>query len=619
VIDFFPIPYETWYAATLFLEAGHPREEVLLRVGFDEQGWSEGTKLYSYLHFAGAGWVQSKFKDMGLQPPAQDLALYTRLVAGGTLQPPAPNELFTMKRQLETLRRMVEANPCIGPFSDVDWIAVYLGERRFPTLRYLHNGQHVVAWGRPLHNKKGKIIEGIDPFSFRQLDDRWFRDNKHVYGQGKTPMTTFWFVVRNADPDSFRVLNAFYAVDKTAGYYVTNQRLPSAEPETFEIVGYEYGTGQKPGFRLYESRYVKDSQNVYAYGKPIEGADASTFHSIGDEGVYFADIHRIYWENRPVEGADRDSFRCASDEGQFLAYDKNRPYWRGKPESVTDSFEGWTKYFEARPELTDTWWHKEKVRRAQRSLNASGLVPLGGPYFSDGERVFVPKRDNMRYSPEAPMISLDHFDHASFHHIVDVFAADQSGLRYIRPGYEEYGRDAIKGADPASFKALGDGWYRDAKQAYYFDTNQPGTNLAVVKADMNTLQTLGGAYARDSKGLICEGMRKRIVDPENVVSLGHLYARMGDKILYRGKVVPKLGQLDVSTARAFHHHLLMDENGHMLFDTRYRKPIRGLDVPSFRFVNRHHAVDANRVYVLGETSLRICETADRATIEPASF
>jgi len=36
--DLFPIPYETWYAATLFLETGYPRDEVLRRVGLDEKG-----------------------------------------------------------------------------------------------------------------------------------------------------------------------------------------------------------------------------------------------------------------------------------------------------------------------------------------------------------------------------------------------------------------------------------------------------------------------------------------------------------------------------------------------------------------------------------------------------
>jgi hypothetical protein len=613
--DLFPIPYETWYAATLFLETGYPREEVLRRVGLDEQGWTEGTKLYSYLHFAGARWVQGSFSDRGLRAPEQDYDLYTRLLAGGTLPPPARSEPFSIRLQLKTLRRMVEANPRIGPFSDVDWIAIYVGERSFPTIRYVSDGHSVMVWGKPLYDQKGEIIEGIDPSSFRQLGDRWFRDRQRVYCQGETPTMRFWCVVRDADPDSFRALNERYAADKAAGYYVTNRRLPAAEPGTFEIVGYQYAQGQKPGFHVNESHYAKNSQRVYAYGEPIEGADAPTFHAIGDEGIYFADINRIYCKSKPVEGADRESFRCASDKGQYLAYDKDRPYWQGRPESVSDRFESWSEYFEARSELTDTWWHKEKARRAQGSPGTGGAVSVGGPFFSDGERVLVRKRDD----PDGPMISLDHFDHASFRHIVDVFAADKSGLRFFTPGYEKYGEPSITGADPSTFEALGDGWYRDAAQAYYFDAGADPPRLAIMKADMNTFQTLGGAYARDAKGLVCQGVRKRKIDAGQVIGLGRLYARMGDQILYKCKVVPKLGQLDISTARGFHDRLLMDASGNMLVDTRYRKPVPGLDVPSFRFLNLRFAVDADRVYALDDVSLRICDIADRATIESASL
>ncbi|CAM3348071.1 LysR substrate binding domain-containing protein [Paracoccus aminovorans] len=46
--------------------------------------------------------------------------------------------------------------------------------------------------------------------------------------------------------------------------------------------------------------------------------------------------------------------------------------------------------------------------------------------------------------------------------------------------------------------------------------------LSVVKADLASFQVLGDAYARDAKGLIMEGVRKRgIDDPTAVEALGH--------------------------------------------------------------------------------------------------
>lgn len=607
----FPIPYAHWYAATLFLDAGHPQGEVLARVELNAQDWKACREHYGRLSFANMAWVASAFEQAGLPSPAKNREMYAHLLDGCELAPPL-KESFSMRRQLMQLRRLVEANPRIGPFADVAWTAQYICERIFPPIRYIHDGSQVMVSGEPLMDRKGQPLDGVDPFSFRKLGERWFRDDRRIYGQGETPTKRFWFVMRGADPESFMVLNERYARDKAAGYYITNRRLPCEEPETFQVVGYWYGRGQKPGWHIEESHYGKDSRKVYAYGVAIEGADAATFEAIGDEGKYFADTNRVYWEKLPIEGADRGSFTCASEVGQYCAYDRNRPYYAGKPESITAEFEHWRRFFETHPELTDTWWHREKGRREADAAPASTdeLKPIGGPYFSDGMRVYVVPRNKHR----GALVSLDHYDHASFRHIVDVFGVDKHGLRYLEHGV--YGREPVKGADPDSFWALGDGWYRDSRQAYYYDENTDFPELVVVKADMASFEVIGGAYACDSRGLICQGARKRdIADPRAVVSLGHLYARMGDTLLYRGKPVARPGKVDAYTARGVHDYLLIDEDGHMLFTTRFRKPIPGLDPSRLRFLNRVFAVDDAHVYTLTDSGLVVCEDADRATVE----
>jgi len=613
MIDAFPLLYEIWYAASLFLDAGHPRNEILNRVGLDEETWKACSRHYSNLHYANTSWVESAFEREGLPNP-EDPALFAHLTAGGSIDPPLLDGSLNVRAALKAIRKRVEANPHIGPFSGVDWCAVYIGERSFPPIRYVHDGHRVRVDGTPLSGRKGEIIEGIDPHSFRLLGDRWFRDKERVYCQGETPMKRFWFVVRGADPESFEVLNERYARDKAAGYYATGRRFPTEEPGTFGIVGYQYGRGQKPGFHVNESHYAKDSRKVYGYGRVIEGAHAPSFQAIGDEGVYFADVNRIYYEINPIEDADRASFTCASERGQYLAFDRNRPYYQGRPLSVADRYDDWTGFFEAHPELTDTWWHRERARRDTRQNTSRELAPLGGPYFSDGERVLI--RPQRRSFDDPPWISLDHFDLASFRHLTGLFAADRRGLRYVGVGYESYGKDAIKGADPSTFRALKDHWYQDARQVYYFDTDDLWPQLAIVKVDMPSFTLLGGAYARDAKGLICAGVRKRdIADASRVAGLGFLHARMDDKILYRGKVVPKPGAIDIETAKALSDTLLIDQDGHVLLGARYRKPITGIDVASLRRLNRRFYVDNSRVYALTDTSFTPCEIADRASVE----
>ncbi len=606
----FPLAYAHWYAASLFLEAGYPASQVLACLGIDATRWRQCNERYRNLHFANTGWVADAFRREGLAEPERDRALFEHLTEDDGISSPVA-EPFSMRGQLATLRRAVQANPRIGPFASVDWVAHYLGERRFPTIRYVHNGRHVHVDGVPIRDRNGRPLAGVDPFSFRPLGDRWFRDDTRVYGQGETPTRLFWFVARGADPDTFTVLNERYGADKAAGYYITNLRLPTEEQGTFCIVGYYYGRGQKPGLHVQESHYAKDSRKVYAYGVPIEGADAPSFHAIGDEGKYFADSKRIYWENKPIPGADRASFTCASQVGQYRAYDNERPYYAGQPQSVSAEFEHWTEFFEARPEITDSWWLREKTRRAAAPSTNGQPVPIGGPYYREAGRVVV----RPRFPQETEWVSLDHVDHDTFRHIADVFAQDRHGLHYFLPGLERYGNAPVKGADPASFEHIDGPWFKDKRQAYYLDSQSQMPELAVVKADIASFEVLGGGYARDAKGLIVEGVRKRGIDaPAAVIALGHSFARMGDTLLYRGKPVTRAGKVDPATACGVHAQLLIDANGHMLFGASYRTPISDLDPATFKFLNHVFAVDARQVYAMTDSGLRSFPQIDRGQV-----
>ncbi len=608
----FPLPYAYWYAASLFLDAGHPAEKVLSRCGIDGATWAACRERYRQLHFANTSWVAGAYQQAGLRSPEHDRALFDHLTNGDGIDL-LPGQPFSMRNELARRRLVVEGNPHLAPFADVDWMARYICERRFPVIRYVQNGVDVCVDGSPICDRQGSPIKDVEPASFRQLGERWFCDANRVYGQGETPTKIFWFVARGADPASFVVFNERYGADKAAAYYITNRRLPTDEPGTFEIVSYYYGRGQKPGVHVDESHYAKDSRKVYAYGKAIEGADAPSFHAIGDEGHYFADKDRIYWDGAPIAEVDRESFTCASEVGQYRAFDKNVPYYAGKAKSVSAEFEDWRQFFAAHPEIADSWWHREGARREKSSSLGEGARSLGGPYFSDGERIIV--------KPEQPRgekwVSLDHIDHESFHHIVDVFGQDRYGLRYFLPGLERYGAEPVKGADPASFERIADHWFRDSRQAYYFDSGAPVSKLVVVKADMATFEVLGGAYARDAKGLIVEGVRKRnIENPNGVEALGYWFARMGDTLLYRGKPISKPGKVDPATARGVHDQLLIDDGGHMLFGSVYRKPVSDLDPASLHFINRTFAVDDRYVYALDHSKLVRCVEIERTAVKP---
>lgn len=91
--------------------------------------------------------------------PEQDRALFQRLTGNDGIGL-SVTEPFSMRTELAALRRAVEANPRIGPFANVDWVAHYIGERRFPTIRYIHNGHQVYVDGAPIRDRKGVLLSG---------------------------------------------------------------------------------------------------------------------------------------------------------------------------------------------------------------------------------------------------------------------------------------------------------------------------------------------------------------------------------------------------------------------------------------------------------------------------
>lgn len=262
---------------------------------------------------------------------------------------------------------------------------------------------------------------------------------------------------------------------------------------------------------------------------------------------------------------------------------------------------------------------EEAEARRRRDTRNEPLAPLGGPFHSDGERVWARTGSGHQYR------ALNNFDLGSFRHLVDHFAVDASGLRYYAGGaafsYDDAGEGLVADGDAATLEPLGGGWYRDARQAYHVerdihDPDRGPCRLTVVKADVASLTHIGGAYARDAKHLFCAGVRKRgIDDPAGVVSLGYRYARHGAQILYDGKIVTKPGRVDVETARGVFHDMLIDADGHVLWGKNYRKPLPGIDARSLRFLNWAFAVDDQRVYYRTNTNLAVCEGVDRASVE----
>ncbi len=106
------------------------------------------------------------------------------------------------------------------------------------------------------YTKKGldvKLLDGVDPNSFKIINDQYFMDKTHVYRMRRR--------IEGADPQTFTLSKDGYAYDKRAVFYR----------------GYELWSSDGPSFKYLGKGYARDKTYVYHKSLKVDGADAASF------------------------------------------------------------------------------------------------------------------------------------------------------------------------------------------------------------------------------------------------------------------------------------------------------------------------------------------------------
>lgn len=129
------------------------------------------------------------------------------------------------------------------------------------------------------------------------LTDCWSRDAKHVYSVGRR--------IRNADRDSFTVLNEHYAVDRNR-VYTPKGPVNVAHLPSFRVVG--------PAFHWFNvsNAYAADQSNVYYTeflykARVVKTADPANFEALSHG--YGADDKTVYWGWKRLSGASPNDWQ----------------------------------------------------------------------------------------------------------------------------------------------------------------------------------------------------------------------------------------------------------------------------------------------------------------------
>jgi len=194
----------------------------------------------------------------------------------------------------------------------------------------------------PTYESEISKLPGVDMSTLEELymsgGTAYFKDKNNVY-LGFSGKGTMVEKIKNADPETFEVLDSCYAKDKN-NVYCTSQIVMNADPNSFELLDYDYAKDANSvfqglavykevdpeTFQIMNYYYVKDKDNVFYQDhhdyKMIDGADPVSFNVMNSN--FAKDDMNVYFKGELLEGADVQTF-VASDNG-WDAEDVNFKY-----------------------------------------------------------------------------------------------------------------------------------------------------------------------------------------------------------------------------------------------------------------------------------------------------
>lgn len=614
------ILYEHWLAADQFIQAGHPRGDVLALLNVSETQWSEFFKLFEWLHISN-GWLRENRAIpeakalIGHEPTANvetDRELFLKIV-GRQWQHLGEGAEFSMTRAINAIRTSIFSNPRIGPFQGVDWIAVYIGQHyRACALRFVHDGISVHCGAYPLWGKDRQALADIAAESFRLVGERWMVDAHSAYAMAQTDGGwEYFYRVKGADPTSFVEVNLRYAKDAHAAYYITGKTMRINKPPAFVIVPDYHHTIFSKGQLVedvYHSAIAKDDEHVYWAGGVLKLADPASFRHM-PESKYYVDNMHVWFQYKQVIGADPQTLMV---RGSFDACDRNRAYCFGEVRTSVESYDSWTKVFEKHGELSGWWWHAERQRCAEEALFTGEAQYVGGNYWQRNGSIYYRTAALGIFMAEDDLLEgarTQDFEVLSPHH-----ARDQTHVYFKQ--------HALAGLDARRFRLLDNAWVVDGTIGWYAPfLGRFARDEQKFKTDASSFESIDEWYARDRFGLICQGTHKKnIPNHEKAEGLGGGCLRIDQQIYFLGKAV-KPSRFEAASARLI-GKILFDAQGSWIHNNQFRKAFCKPDELRCLMLNDEESdfyADNKKVYYWNHYGIVVIDGAEPDRFKPTTI
>ena len=493
------------------------------------------------------------------------------------------------------------------------------------------------------NGKINKINLNIDVNSLVFFDNNsssyssYIKDRNNVYfvdnKNGKVK------IVKNADKNTFQIVNGNYGVDRKNVYY---------DGEKLDSVGIE-------GLKIFDDSYLKDNKNVYEIYTTDDGKtkirtiknlniDVASFEDILKEAfykdknsVYYVDMTEDKQELKKLEGADADTF-----EPGIFSKDKNSVYVdKQRLEGVSPKgFEILDNDLNFIKDYKNVFYldrADDGITFIPRVQNIEGVdvatLEFAGGYYSkyykDKNNVyFMDNRDG-----KIKFKKLSYVNPKTFEMVDDTFARDDKNL-YIF----EY---KLNGIDPKTFKKLSYEIVKDKNGLYFLeDIEKENENIEIkvrklnIKGlDLKTFEHIDGNYYKDKNYVYYESdnnlYKIENTDLKTFEILDSSYTGYGnfskdkDYIYLNNK---KLEEIDAKTFEKMRANLIRDKNGIYKIEEDEGKykfkivPINiKIDFKNLKNLDLGYFKDSKNVYYFDVDKFEKIEGAEASSFEKVEY